>query len=91
MNLNDSVYVAGHNGMVGSALVRTLKEKKYNDLILRTHDELDLTIQKDVINFFREESPDIVFLAAAKVGGINTKIENPTTFLMDNIIIQHTY
>lgn len=89
MNLNDSVYVAGHNGMVGSALVRTLKEKKYNDLILRTHDELDLTIQKDVINFFREESPDIVFLAAAKVGGINTKIENPTTFLMDNIIIQH--
>ena len=89
MNLNDSIYVAGHNGMVGSALVRTLKEKKYTDLILRNHDELDLTIQKDVINFFREESPDIVFLAAAKVGGINTKIENPTTFLMDNIIIQH--
>ena len=89
MNLNDSIYVAGHNGMVGSALVRSLKEKNYNDLILRNHEDLDLTIQKDVINFFREESPDIVFLAAAKVGGINTKIENPTTFLMDNIIIQH--
>ena len=89
MDSNDVIYVAGHRGMVGSALVRTLKKNNFNDLILKTHDELDLTIQSDVINFFKDESPDIVFLAAAKVGGINAKIENPTPFLMDNIIMQH--
>lgn len=89
MNSNDKIYVAGHNGMVGSALVRALKERGNNNLILKSHKELDLTIQSDVVNFFKEESPDVVFLAAAKVGGIGASISEPVTFLMDNIIIQH--
>ena len=89
MNSNDAIYVAGHNGMVGSALVRALKKRGNNNLILKSHKELDLTIQSDVVNFFKEESPDVVFLAAAKVGGIGASISEPVTFLMDNIIIQH--
>lgn len=89
MNSNDNIYVAGHNGMVGSALVRALKQRGNNNLILKSHNELDLTIQSDVVDFFKEESPDIVFLAAAKVGGIGASIAEPVTFLMDNIIIQH--
>lgn len=89
MNSNDKIYVAGHNGMVGSALVRALKERGNNNLILKSHNELDLTVQSDVVDFFKEESPDVVFLAAAKVGGIGASIAEPVTFLMDNIIIQH--
>ena len=89
MNSNDKIYVAGHNGMVGSALVRALKERGNTNLILKSHKELDLTVQADVIKFFKKESPDVVFLAAAKVGGINANISDPVSFLMDNIIIQH--
>lgn len=89
MNLDDKIYVAGHNGMVGSAIVRALKKKGHNNFILKSHNELDLTIQKDVFDFFKNEQPDIVFLAAAKVGGISANIANPVDFLMDNIIIQH--
>ena len=89
MNLEDKIYVAGHRGMVGSAIIRALKKRGHENFILKTHDELDLTIQSDVQNFFKEETPDIVFLAAAKVGGINANIANPVGFLMDNIIIQH--
>ena len=89
MNRNDKIYVAGHKGMVGSAIVRALEKKGHNNLILKSHAELDLTVQQDVQNFFNEEKPDVVFLAAAKVGGIAANIANPVSFLMDNIIIQH--
>lgn len=89
MNSNDKIYVAGHNGMVGSAIVRALEKKRHDNFVLKTHKELDLTIQNDVFDFFKKEKPDIVFLAAAKVGGINANIADPVSFLMDNIIIQH--
>lgn len=89
MNSDDKVYVAGHNGMVGSAIVRALKKQKYDNLLLKSRKELDLTIQADVREFFKKEQPDVVFLAAAKVGGITTKISDPSSFLMENIIIQH--
>lgn len=89
MDLDDKIYIAGHNGMVGSAILRALKEKGHDNFILKSHNELDLTVQSDVRDFFNKEKPDIVFLAAAKVGGIRANIENPVSFLMDNIIIQH--
>ena len=89
MNTDDKIYVAGHNGMVGSAIVRALKKRGCDDFILKSHRELDLTVQRDVQNFFNKEKPDVVFLAAAKVGGISANISNPVGFLMDNIIIQH--
>ncbi len=89
MNSDDKIYVAGHRGMVGSAIVRALDKKGLNNFIFKTHAELDLTVQKDVSEFFNEEKPDVVFLAAAKVGGISANIANPVDFLMDNIIIQH--
>ena len=89
MNSNDKIYVAGHRGMVGSAIVRALKNKGHDNFVFKSHSELDLTIQKDVAEFFKEEKPDIVFLAAAKVGGISANIANPVDFLMENIIIEH--
>ena len=70
MEKNDKIYVAGHRGMVGSAIVRELKNQGYFNIITRTHKELDLTRQDEVEKFFAEEQPDYVFLAAAKVGGI---------------------
>ena len=89
MNLDDKIYVAGHNGMVGSAIVRALEKRGYDNFVLKSHGELDLTRQSDVYDFFKKEKPDVVFLAAAKVGGISANIANPVGFLMDNIIIQH--
>ncbi|MBQ6628184.1 MAG: GDP-L-fucose synthase [Methanobrevibacter sp.] len=89
IDLDSKIYVAGHNGMVGSAIARALEKKGFDNLIFRTHNELDLMVQKDVEQFFEKEKPDIVFLAAAKVGGISANIANPVGFLMDNIIIQH--
>ena len=70
MEKEAKIYVAGHRGMVGSAICRELGRQGYTNLITRTHQELDLTRQKDVEDFFREEKPDYVFLASAKVGGI---------------------
>ena len=70
MNSDSKIYVAGHRGMVGSAIVRELKRKGYNNLVLRTHAELDLCRQDEVEQFFATERPEYVFLAAAKVGGI---------------------
>ncbi|MDU1686377.1 MAG: NAD-dependent epimerase/dehydratase family protein, partial [Clostridium perfringens] len=69
MNKNSKIYVAGHRGLVGSAIVRNLQEKGFNNIICRTHKELDLTNQNEVRRFFEEERPEYVFLAAAKVGG----------------------
>jgi GDP-L-fucose synthase len=69
-NYQQKIYIAGHRGMVGSAIVRELKQKGYSNLVYRTHQELDLTNQQMVANFFIQEKPDQVYLAAAKVGGI---------------------
>ena len=71
MDKSEKIYVAGHTGLVGSAILRSLKAQGYSRLILRTIDELDLTQQSAVIGLFEQERPDYMFLAAAKVGGIN--------------------
>lgn len=88
MEKNAKIYVAGHRGLVGSAIVRHLQEAGYNNLILRTHSELDLISQNAVREFFETEKPEYVFLAAAKVGGIRANMESPAQFLYDNIVIQ---
>jgi GDP-L-fucose synthase len=81
------VYVVGHNGMVGSALIRILKEKKVY-LITKDRKELDLTNQAKVQNFFKREKPDQVYLAAAKVGGIYANNTYPAEFIYENLIIE---
>ena len=73
MQKNSKIYVAGHRGMVGSAIVRELQKQGYTNIITRTHKELDLTRQEQVEKFFAEEKPEYVFLAAAKVGGNNSE------------------
>ncbi|MBU4463169.1 MAG: GDP-L-fucose synthase [Proteobacteria bacterium] len=88
MNKNASIYIAGHTGLVGSALVRKLKEKGFQNLITRGHAELDLTRQSDVEAFFQEEKPEYVFLAAAKVGGILANNTYPAEFIYTNLAIQ---
>jgi len=88
VNKDSKIYVAGHNGLVGSAIVRNLKSKGFTTIIGRTHKELDLTNQKDVETFFRQEKPEYVFLAAAKVGGIGANNEYPADFIMENELIQ---
>lgn len=86
---NDSkIYVAGHRGLVGSAIVRMLTEKGYTNLVYRTSKELDLRDKFAVDNFFAEEKPEFVFLAAAKVGGIVANNEYPADFIRDNLLIQ---
>lgn len=88
MNLDSKIYIAGHSGLVGSAILRTLKKEGYSNLIYRTHKELDLTNQKDVSDFFKCESPEYVFLAAAKVGGIHANNTYPAEFIYENLQIQ---
>lgn len=88
MEKPDKIYVAGHRGLVGSAIVRRLKEKGYTNLVGRTHAELDLTEQADVRSFFETERPDIVILAAAKVGGIHANSTAPADFAYENMQIQ---
>ncbi len=85
---NSKVYVAGHRGMVGSAIVRRLNAGGYKSLVLRTHAELDLTKQADVTDFFQKERPDYVFLAAAKVGGINANNTYRAEFIYQNLLIE---
>jgi GDP-L-fucose synthase len=82
------IYVAGHRGLVGSALMRNLTTKAYSHLLTRTHAELDLTSQAQVDAFFEQEKPDYVLLAAAKVGGIHANNEYPAEFIRDNLAIQ---
>jgi GDP-L-fucose synthase len=82
------IYVPGHNGLVGSAIVRRLRDDGASRLLLRTHDELDLRCQADVERFFAEQRPHYVFLAAAKVGGIEANRSHPALFLRDNLQIQ---
>jgi GDP-L-fucose synthase len=88
MNKTDKIYVAGHRGLVGSAIVRNLKKNGYNNLLLRTSKELNLTNQADVNHFFEIEKPDYIFLAAAKVGGIHANDTYPADFIRDNLQIQ---
>jgi len=88
VNKNSKIYIAGHRGLVGSALMRNLKSAGYTNLILRTHAELDLTDQAATEAFFAKEKPDYVFLAAAKVGGILANNSYPAEFIRDNLAIQ---
>lgn len=88
MELNSKIYVAGHRGMVGSAIVRELKRSGYTNIITRTHKELDLTDQQAVKDFFSEEKPEYVFLAAAKVGGILANSEGLADFMYENMMLE---
>lgn len=88
MNKEDKIYIAGHRGLVGSAIVRNLEASGYTNLLLKTSKELNLTSQADVNAFFEQEKPDYVFLAAAKVGGIHANDTYPADFIRDNLQIQ---
>lgn len=88
MDKQANIYMAGHRGLVGSALLRNLEGKGYTNFLTRTHAELDLTEQAAVEAFFKAEKPDYVFLAAAKVGGIHANNEYPAEFIRDNLAIQ---
>ncbi len=88
MNLNDKIYIAGHRGFVGSAIVRQLESRGCTNLIMRTHKELDLTNQAQVQSFFKQENPDYVILAAGKVGGIHANNTYPADFIYQNMIIE---
>ena len=89
MEKDSRVYIAGHRGLVGSAIVRNLEAEGFTNIITRTHKELDLTNQADVRRFFEEEKPEYVFLAAAKVGGIHANNTYPADFIYDNLMIQN--
>lgn len=89
MEKNSKIYVAGHRGLVGSAIVRNLEANGFTNIITRTHAQLDLTNQADVRKFFEEERPEYVFLAAAKVGGIHANNTYPADFIYDNLMIQN--
>ena len=88
-DLNQKIYVAGHRGMVGSAIVRNLQAKGFSNIVTRTHAELDLTDQQSVKAFFETEKPDQVYLAAAKVGGIHANNTFPAEFIYDNLMVQN--
>ena len=88
MEKSSKIYVAGHRGMVGSAIVRELQRQGYNNIITRTHSELDLTRQEPVERFFSEENPEYVFLAAAKVGGIAANMNALADFMYENMIME---
>lgn len=89
MKKESKIYVAGHRGLVGSAIVRKLEAEGFKNIITRTHAELDLINQADVRRFFEEERPEYVFLAAAKVGGIHANNTYPADFIYDNLMIQN--
>ncbi len=88
MDKNDKIYVAGHRGLVGSAIIRNLESKGFTNILVKTSAELNLTNQADVNAFFEQETPDYVFLAAAKVGGIHANDTYPADFIRDNLQIQ---
>jgi len=89
MEKSSKIYIAGHTGLVGSAILRRLQSHGYTHFVLRTHQELDLEIQKDVEDFFQRERPEYVFLAAAKVGGIYANSTYPADFIYNNLMIQN--
>lgn len=88
MDKNAKIYVAGHRGMVGSAIERELRRQGYNNIITRSHSELDLLNQQAVEDFFAQETPEYVFLAAAKVGGIGANSAQPADFLYQNMMLE---
>ena len=88
MKINSRIYVAGHRGLVGSAIYRLLKKRGFENLITRTHSELELMDAVAVQNFFEETKPEFVFLAAAKVGGIHANSTYPANFIRENLVIQ---
>ena len=88
MELNDKIYVAGHNGLVGSAIIRNLQKKGYSNILTESFSNLDLRRQTDVEDFFRDNKPDYVILAAAKVGGIFANNKYPAEFIYDNVMIE---
>ena len=89
LDLKQKIYVAGHRGMVGSAIVRHLQAKGYTNIVTRTHAEMDLTNQATVESFFEQERPDQVYLAAARVGGIHANNTYPAEFIYDNLMVQN--
>ena len=89
VDLNQKIYVAGHRGMVGSAIVRNLQAKGFSNIVARTHAQLDLTNQQAVSAFFETEKPEQVYLAAAKVGGIHANNTYPAEFIYDNLMVQN--
>ena len=88
MDLKDKIYIAGHRGLVGSAIVRQLESRGFTNLLMRTHKELDLINQVQVQTFFEQEKPDYVILAAAKVGGIHANNTYPADFIYQNMMIE---
>ena len=88
MKINSRIYVAGHRGLVGSAIIRTLEQKGFENLITRTHAELELLDAVAVQKFFAETKPEYVFLAAAKVGGIHANSTYPADFMRENLLVQ---
>lgn len=88
MRKDSRIYVAGHRGMVGSAITRRLRKEGYTEIVVRTHKELDLTDQRAVEEFFRTERPEYVFLGAAKVGGIGANSASPADFMWQNMMIE---
>ena len=89
INKGSRIYVAGHRGLVGSAVVRALRQRGYENLLLRTHKELDLTDQLAVRHFFEAARPEAVIMAAARVGGIHANDSHPALFIRDNLVIQN--
>src|SRR3989344_4305206 len=89
MRKDSRIYVAGHSGLVGSALMRELEAEGFKNLLYRASSELDLRDQKDTEEFFASEKPEYVFLAAAKVGGIHANMSYPAEFIYDNLQIQN--
>jgi len=88
MQKDSKIYIAGHRGLVGSAIIRQLESRGFNNLITRTHSELDLTNQSEVQAFFQDQKPDYVILAAAKVGGIHANSTYPAEFIYENMMIE---
>ena len=88
MEKDAKIYVAGHQGMVGSAIIRDLRRQGYESIVTRTHQELDLCRQEAVERFFETEKPEYVFLAAARVGGIGANSEALADFMYDNMILE---
>ena len=88
VNKNSKIFIAGHNGMLGSSILRILKEKKYKKIITINRSKLDLRDQNSVKDFFKIKKPDVVIIAAAKVGGIKANMNFPANFINDNLQIQ---
>ena len=86
---NSKIYIAGHNGMVGSAILRILKKQGYKNLIYENRNNLDLSDQSSTYNFLKKNKPDVVFVASAKVGGIFVNQKNKADFISDNLSIQN--